>query len=104
MPTHLRQTAADSSIWSKRSRESQDRGVLHQPAAATRVHPRVGSQGVLWLGGAFALIGVVWLCGYAIVAAKAADLLSRRRVKVALDRITGLVLIALGVRLALERR
>jgi RhtB (resistance to homoserine/threonine) family protein len=58
----------------------------------------------LLLGGAFVLVTVVWLCGYAVVAAKAADLLSRRRVKAALDRLTGFVLIGLGVRVALERR
>lgn len=64
--------------------------------------PVLGS--FLLLGSIFVLITVVWLCGYAIVAAKAADLLSRRRVKAALDRMTGFVLIGLGVRLALERR
>jgi RhtB (resistance to homoserine/threonine) family protein len=64
--------------------------------------PALGS--FLLLGGTFVLITVVWLCGYAILAAKAADLLSRRRVKAAMDRIMGFVLIGLGVRLALERR
>lgn len=38
------------------------------------------------------------------VAAKASGLLMRGRVKAALDRVTGVVLIGLGVRLALERR
>jgi threonine/homoserine/homoserine lactone efflux protein len=58
----------------------------------------------LLLGGTFVLITIVWLCGYAVLAARASALLSRSRVKAALDRITGVVLIGLGVRLALERR
>lgn len=58
----------------------------------------------LALGGVFATITVVWLCGYALAAARAAALLSRPRVRAVLDRITGVVLIGLGLRLALERR
>jgi threonine/homoserine/homoserine lactone efflux protein len=38
------------------------------------------------------------------MAAKAGGLLTRPRVKLALDRITGFVLIALGLRLATESR
>ena len=58
----------------------------------------------LLLGNVFVLMTVLWLCGYAIMAAKASDVLTRPRVKASLDRITGLVLIGFGVRLALERR
>lgn len=58
----------------------------------------------LLLGGLFVLITLVWLCGYAVIAAKASDVLARPRVKATLDRITGVVLVGLGVRLALERR
>jgi threonine/homoserine/homoserine lactone efflux protein len=58
----------------------------------------------LLLGGLFVLMTVVWLCVYALVAAKASSLLRRPRVKATLDRITGVVLIALGLRLATERR
>jgi RhtB (resistance to homoserine/threonine) family protein len=58
----------------------------------------------LILGGLFALITVVWLCGYALLAAKISDVLTRPAVKASLDRLTGVVLIGLGLRLALERR
>jgi RhtB (resistance to homoserine/threonine) family protein len=58
----------------------------------------------LVLGGLFALITVVWLCGYAVLAAKISDVLTRPAVKASLDRLTGIVLIGLGLRLALERR
>jgi RhtB (resistance to homoserine/threonine) family protein len=58
----------------------------------------------LLLGGLFVLMTVVWLCGYALVAARASALLGRPRVRAALDRVTGVVLVGLGVRLAFERR
>jgi threonine/homoserine/homoserine lactone efflux protein len=49
-------------------------------------------------------LGLVWLSGYAWAVTTAGDLLRRPRARRALDRLTGVVLIALGVRLALERR
>jgi threonine/homoserine/homoserine lactone efflux protein len=58
----------------------------------------------LVLGGLFVLMTVVWLCGYALVAVKASAVLRRRRVKAAIDRVSGVILIGFGVRLALERR
>jgi RhtB (resistance to homoserine/threonine) family protein len=58
----------------------------------------------LLLGGLFVLMTVVWLSGYALVAARASAVLGRPRVRAALDRVTGVVLVGLGVRLALERR
>jgi RhtB (resistance to homoserine/threonine) family protein len=58
----------------------------------------------LLLGGLFVAMTVTWLSGYSLVAAKAGDLLTRPRVKSALDRFTGCVLIAFGLRLATERR
>ncbi len=58
----------------------------------------------LLLGGLFVLMTVVWLCGYALLAARASAVLGRPRVRAALDRVTGVVLVAFGVRLALERR
>ena len=58
----------------------------------------------LLLGGLFVLMTVVWLCGYALLAARASAVLGRPRVRAALDRVTGVVLVGLGVRLALERR
>jgi threonine/homoserine/homoserine lactone efflux protein len=58
----------------------------------------------LVLGGLFVLMTVVWLCGYALVAVKASAVLRRERVKAAIDRVSGLILIGFGIRLALERR
>jgi threonine/homoserine/homoserine lactone efflux protein len=58
----------------------------------------------LLLGGLFVAMTVTWLSGYALMAAKAGGLLTRPRVKAALDRITGFVLVALGLRLATESR
>lgn len=58
----------------------------------------------LALGAVFVLMTLLWLSAYCLVAARAAKTLQRPRVKAAMDRVTGAVLIALGVRLALERR
>jgi threonine/homoserine/homoserine lactone efflux protein len=58
----------------------------------------------LVLGGLFVLMTVVWLCGYTLMAVKASAVLRRRRVKAAIDRVSGVILIGFGVRLALERR
>jgi threonine/homoserine/homoserine lactone efflux protein len=58
----------------------------------------------LLLGGVFVLMGTIWLCGYALLASRAAAVFSRPRVKAALDAVSGVVLVGLGVRLALERR
>jgi RhtB (resistance to homoserine/threonine) family protein len=58
----------------------------------------------LALGAVFVLMTVLWLCAYCLVAARAAEMLRRPRVNAALDRVTGIVLIALGLRLATESR
>lgn len=58
----------------------------------------------LALGGLFVLMTVIWLCGYALVAVRASAVLQRRRVKAAIDRVSGAILISFGIRLALERR
>jgi threonine/homoserine/homoserine lactone efflux protein len=58
----------------------------------------------LALGGIFVSLAVVLQCGYAVAAARASGLLLRGRARRAVDRLTGLVLIALGLRLATERR
>jgi RhtB (resistance to homoserine/threonine) family protein len=58
----------------------------------------------LILGGLFVLMTVVWLCGYALVAVKASAVLRRPRIKAAIDRVSGAILIGFGIRLALERR
>jgi threonine/homoserine/homoserine lactone efflux protein len=58
----------------------------------------------LALGGVFSLMGLTWLCGYVLLATRLADALRRPRVKAALDSLTGVVLIGVGIRLALEHR
>jgi RhtB (resistance to homoserine/threonine) family protein len=58
----------------------------------------------LVLGGLFVALGLLWLSAYSLIASAAAGVLARPRVRAALDRITGTVLVALGVRLAGEHR
>jgi RhtB (resistance to homoserine/threonine) family protein len=68
----------------------------------------VGSHGtsaqLLLLGLLFNAMGVVWLLAYATAAARGRNVLARPRVRRALDRISGVVLIGLGARLAFEPR
>jgi threonine/homoserine/homoserine lactone efflux protein len=54
------------------------------------------------LAGVFAGIGLVWLVGYAFVASAASALLVRPRVRAGMNAATGTVLVALGLRMALE--
>jgi threonine/homoserine/homoserine lactone efflux protein len=50
------------------------------------------------------VLTLTWLAVYALLIGRSSGLLRRPRVRKALDRFTGVVLIAFGVRLALERR
>jgi threonine/homoserine/homoserine lactone efflux protein len=59
---------------------------------------------LLGLGFVFCLLTLIWLTTYAIAVARAGDLLSRSWVKRAIEAVTGAVLVALGLRLATERR
>jgi RhtB (resistance to homoserine/threonine) family protein len=59
---------------------------------------------MLLLGVAFIAINVTWMCSYALAAVRMSDVLSRARVKATIDRISGIVLIGVGIRLATERR
>jgi RhtB (resistance to homoserine/threonine) family protein len=56
------------------------------------------------LGAVFVLMTVLWLGAYCLIAARAAETLQRPRVRAALDRVTGVVLIAIGFRLVTEHR
>jgi RhtB (resistance to homoserine/threonine) family protein len=58
----------------------------------------------LALGAVFVLMTMLWLSAYCLIAARAAENLRRPRVRAALDRVTGIVLIAIGLRLATEHR
>ncbi len=58
----------------------------------------------LLLGSVFVLMGLGWLSGYAWLATRAGGVLRRPRVQAAVQRVTGVVLIGFGFRLATERR
>ncbi len=59
---------------------------------------------LLGLGLVFCCMTLVWLTAYAFAVAKAGDLLGRPAIRRAVEAVTGAVLIALGLRLATERR
>ena len=58
----------------------------------------------LLLGGILELIAIVWLLFYSCLVARMGTVLRRPRVRRWLDRLTGTVLVAFGLRLATERR
>jgi threonine/homoserine/homoserine lactone efflux protein len=72
----------------------------------TSLLPQFGHSlpALLLLGAIFNAIGIVWLTVYALAAARGRAALQRPRVRAALDHISGVVLVGLGVRLAFERR
>ena len=59
---------------------------------------------LLLLGLVFCSLTFVWLSAYAVLVARAGDLLRRSRVRRAMEAVTGAVLVALGLRLAAEQR
>jgi threonine/homoserine/homoserine lactone efflux protein len=59
---------------------------------------------LLVLGLLFVSLTLAWLAPYAVVAARAGDVLRRPRVRRIVDSITGLALVGFGLRLATERR
>jgi len=72
----------------------------------TSLLPQFGHSlaALLLLGALFNAIGLVWLTAYALAAARSRTALQRPRVRAALDYLSGIVLVGLGVRLAFERR
>jgi threonine/homoserine/homoserine lactone efflux protein len=72
----------------------------------TSLLPQFGGSwvGLLVLGLVFSALTLTWLSAYAVVVVKAGERLLRPRVRRVLDAATGAVLVALGVRLAGERR
>jgi threonine/homoserine/homoserine lactone efflux protein len=54
------------------------------------------------LGLVFSLLTFTWLALYAGVVARAGDVLRRPRIRLAVEGITGAVLVALGLRIAAE--
>jgi threonine/homoserine/homoserine lactone efflux protein len=72
----------------------------------TSLLPQFGSSfaGLVALGLVFCSLTFLWLSGYAWAVARAGDVLRRPRIRRALDRVTGVVLVGFGLRLAVERR
>lgn len=58
----------------------------------------------LWLAGVHFVIANVWQIGVAIMVGRAGRLLAKRWVARTLDSVTGTVLMALGIKLALQQR
>ncbi|HEV7327503.1 MAG TPA: LysE family translocator [Bosea sp. (in: a-proteobacteria)] len=56
------------------------------------------------LGLVFAAMTLLWLSAYALVVAKAGDVLRRSQVRRVIEAVTGGLLLALGVRIAAEQR
>jgi threonine/homoserine/homoserine lactone efflux protein len=71
----------------------------------TSLLPQFGSDFAVLalLGLVFCAMTFAWLACYAAAVARMGGLLSRIRIRRALDAATGTVLIALGIRLATER-
>jgi threonine/homoserine/homoserine lactone efflux protein len=59
---------------------------------------------LLGLGFLFCLMTLIWLTAYAFAVARASNLFGRPAVRRVVEAVTGAVLVALGVRLATERR
>jgi len=60
--------------------------------------------GLVLLGLCFCGLTLAWLTGYAVVVARAGDVLRRPAIRRVVEGVTGAVLVALGLRLAMERR
>ena len=73
----------------------------------TSLLPQFGAEsfvGLLALGLVFCSMTFVWLTAYAFVVARAGDVLRRPAIRRAFDALLGAVLVALGLRLATDRR
>ena len=64
----------------------------------------VAFPALLGLGFLFCTMTLAWLAAYAAVVARAGDVLRRLGVRRAIEAVTGIALVALGARLALDRR
>jgi threonine/homoserine/homoserine lactone efflux protein len=71
----------------------------------TSLLPQFGHSfaALLGLGFVFCSMTLAWLCAYAVVIARAGDVLRRPRARRVIDAVTGAVLVAFGARLATER-
>jgi len=59
---------------------------------------------LLALGLVFSLMTLAWLCAYALAIARAGDLLRRSPVRRTIEAVTGVVLVAFGIRVASATR
>jgi threonine/homoserine/homoserine lactone efflux protein len=115
-----RRAAPDSQAGARPTRRLDGRGGLTQGVLSNLANPKiaifftsllpqfVSGHGsallqMLLLGAAFVALNVTWMCSYALAAVRMSNVLSRARVKAAIDRISGLVLIGVAIRLAIER-
>jgi threonine/homoserine/homoserine lactone efflux protein len=76
------------------------------PALLPQFAPSGGASfpALLALGLVFCSLTLVWLAAYAVAVARAGDFLRRPRIRRLTEALTGAVLVALGFRLATERR
>ena len=72
----------------------------------TSLLPQFASSfgGMMSLGALFACFTLAWLSAYAVAVARAGSFLRRRRIRRAIEGVTGAVLVALGLRLATAQR
>ena len=70
----------------------------------TSLLPQFGNSFPSLLGLVFCSMTFVWLTAYAFAVARAGDVLRRPAVRRAFDAVLGVVLVALGLRLATDRR
>lgn len=115
-----RRTRAGAGEETPAARALDGRGGLLQGVVSNLANPKVGIfftsllpqfvsthhsalLQMLMLGGIFIAFNVVWMASYALAAVRLAHVLSRRRVKAVIDRVSGLVLVGVGIRLATER-
>jgi threonine/homoserine/homoserine lactone efflux protein len=115
-PSALQQAIAEPAARGLRPRQAYMQGVvsdLSNPKIAaffSSMLPQFAPagaadfMGLAALGLLFSTMTLLWLTGYALATARMADALRRPRIRRALDGITGVTLIGLGVRLAAEER
>jgi threonine/homoserine/homoserine lactone efflux protein len=107
-----RRTASQSPSTSKAYRQGVISNLGNPKMAAffTSLLPQFAPQAgpafptLFALGLLFSVMTLTWLTGYAFAVARASTFLQRPRIRRLLDGITGAALIALGLRLATERR
>jgi threonine/homoserine/homoserine lactone efflux protein len=106
---HVEQRAGGGSLASPAALRQGVVSNLGNPKMAvffTSLLPQFGSSfsALLALGLVFCTLTFVWLTAYAFAVAKAGDVLRRPAIKRAFDAVLGALLVALGLRLAAERR